>query len=364
MKPSEVENFLRCLIRSGWNEKTQKYVFDARTPPVIFHGPPGVGKTEIPYTLTAELGGKMYDKRLLQCDPTELTGLQVPKRGRTVWFPTEDLPIPEDVDNYPIVVLLFDELLMAPVLTQSAAFQILRERRVGITPLPTNCLMLAATNSEEDNAPIHDMSDPLRTRFLHIEFEPDLDDFISYAVKHNLDESIIAYLKYSPSSLMDMSNRNYKAGNRTGANPRTWFYLSRFLTNPAFMHLKEGSRTELINGLVGEARGTEFRIYTKVRKKMPDIDAILRGKSKDVPEEISVLFATVAAVGMRAELKHLSVVLDYAAHLVSDVDEAKKQPEFVILLLQILHARFGGEMTTPELAKKLAGKLGKYLVFK
>jgi hypothetical protein len=52
----------------------------------------------------------------------------------------------------------------------------------------------------------------------------------------------------------------------------------------------------IIYGSVGYGAGIEFVSFIKVYKNLPDVDAILRGDSIDVPDEPSALYALCSAI--------------------------------------------------------------------
>jgi MoxR-like ATPase len=101
--------------------------------PVFLWGPPGVGKSEVVADITSELGGYMIDLRLSQMEPTDLRGIPFfnKDKGLMDWAPPIDLPDAELSAQYPIVVLLLDEMNSAAPAVQAAAYQLILNRRQG-----------------------------------------------------------------------------------------------------------------------------------------------------------------------------------------------------------------------------------------
>ena len=112
--------------------------------PIFLWGPPGIGKSELVEGISQELGGIMYDLRLGQMEPTDIRGIPFYNKdtGKMDWAAPVDLPDEETASQYPIVVLFMDELNSAPPSVQSAAYQLILNRRIGKYVLPDNVVMV------------------------------------------------------------------------------------------------------------------------------------------------------------------------------------------------------------------------------
>jgi MoxR-like ATPase len=77
-----------------------------------------------------------------------------------------DLPDEEFASQYPVVVLFLDEMNSAPPSVQSAAYQLILNRRIGKYRLPDNVVMVAAGNRESDKGVTYRMPTPLGKSFL------------------------------------------------------------------------------------------------------------------------------------------------------------------------------------------------------
>ena len=143
--------------------------------PLFLWGPPGIGKSELVEGITNELGGLMIDLRLGQMEPTDIRGIPFyNKETNTMEYAAPgDLPDEETASQYPIVVLFLDEMNSAPASVQSAAYQLILNRRVGKYRLPDNVVMVAAGNRESDKGVTYRMPTPLANRFIHQEMKVD-----------------------------------------------------------------------------------------------------------------------------------------------------------------------------------------------
>ncbi len=111
--------------------------------PLFLWGPPGIGKSELVENITRDLGGYMIDLRLGQMEPTDIRGIPFYNKdsGKMDWAPPVELPDDELASQYPVVVLFLDELNSAAPSVQSAAYQLILNRRIGKYVLPDNVVM-------------------------------------------------------------------------------------------------------------------------------------------------------------------------------------------------------------------------------
>ena len=158
-------------------------------------GGPGIGKSDIPQQISVQLNQKLLDFRANLFDPVDVRGvpfvvqLKESLRRFTRWAVPDVFPIVErDGENG---IFLIDELPTAPPATQNAFLQLLLTRRVGDYQLPDGWSIIAAGNRLTDSASVYQMPSPVRNRLAHYELEPHLDDWCDWAIKNNLDTSLI-----------------------------------------------------------------------------------------------------------------------------------------------------------------------------
>jgi MoxR-like ATPase len=267
MTPLELEDYLSRLIESDLKIA------------VMLWGAPGIGKSSIVRQLAALHHLEFVDLRLSQLAPTDLRGLPVAEHGVAKWFPPEFLPVSGRG------ILFLDELNMAAPTMQGIAQQLILDREVGSYTLPDGWFVWAAGNRREDRASVFEMPAPLSNRFLHLEVGVDLESFKRYALKHNLDERIIAFLAFRP-NLLHAPDTVRPAW----ASPRSWEMASRLLKAGLF-----------IAPAVGEGTEAEFRAFLQVYQSLPEIEAILSGDSSpEFPTEPSARYAVTIGLAARA----------------------------------------------------------------
>ena len=187
--------------------------------PIFLWGPPGIGKSELVESITNELGGVMYDLRLGQMEPTDIRGIPFYNKeiGKMDWAAPVDLPDADTASQYPVVVLFLDEMNSAAPSVQSAAYQLILNRRIGKYVLPDNVVMVAAGNRESDKGVTYRMPTPLSNRFVHQEMKVDFPAWQEWAVNNNIHQDVVGYLSYSKQDLMDFDP---KSASRAFATPR------------------------------------------------------------------------------------------------------------------------------------------------
>jgi hypothetical protein len=266
--------------------------------PLFLWGPPGIGKSELVEGIASELGGLMIDLRLGQMEPTDIRGIPFYNKesGKMEWAPPVELPDAETASQYPIVVLFMDELNSAPPSVQSAAYQLILNRRIGKYVLPDNVVMVAAGNRESDKGVTYRMPTPLANRFIHQEMKVDFAAYQEWAVQNRIHKDVVGYLSFAKQDLYDF---DAKSASRAFATPRSWTFVSQLLEDEGN---DDDTLMNLIAGTVGEGLAVKFMAHRKIASRMPDPADILSGKVKDLNvKEVSAMYSLV--IGMCYELK-------------------------------------------------------------
>lgn len=265
--------------------------------PLFLWGPPGIGKSELVEGITKELGGLMIDLRLGQMEPTDIRGIPFYNKEKNImeYAPPGDLPDAETASQYPVVVLFLDEMNSAPASVQSAAYQLILNRRVGKYVLPDNVVMVAAGNRESDKGVTYRMPTPLANRFIHQEMKVDFASWQEWAVQNKIHKDVVGYLSFAKQDLYDF---DAKSASRAFATPRSWSFVSQLLNDG----VDDETMTNLVAGTVGEGLAVKFMSHRKIASRMPNPADILSGKVKDLQvKEVSAMYSLV--ISMCYELK-------------------------------------------------------------
>ena len=262
--------------------------------PVFLWGPPGIGKSEMVASIADSLGGPMIDLRLSQMDPTDIRGIPFYNKdtGKMDWAPPIDLPDAEFAAQHPIVVLFLDELNSAPPSTQSAAYQLILNRRVGKYVLPDNVVLVAAGNRESDKGVTYRMPMPLANRFVHVEMRSDFNSWQDWAINNSVHKDVVGYLSFAKSDMYDF---DAKSSSRAFATPRSWTFVSELLKEEH--NMSEETLFTLVAGAVGEGLAAKFRAHRKYVGRMPDALDILNGKVTELSvKEVSAMYSLTVSM--------------------------------------------------------------------
>lgn len=273
--------------------------------PTMIWGGPGIGKSEIPRSIAESRNQPFFDLRINLYDPVDIRGgLKVVEENgvfRTRYGIPEDYPA-SDYDG--TCWLFMDEMTTAPKATQNASLQLTLDRRIGAYKLPPNTIILAAGNRAQDRAAVHEMPTPVKNRFAHYLLEANVDDFVKYAMKNDVHESITSFLRYRPGLIYAVD-----AANNAFPTPRAWVMLNKKLP---FMEDEFYGCASII----GDGPAGEFIAFKSIYKDLPDIDQILQSPGQvKVPDSASVLYAICGALTSRVDASNFDAVMRYAKRM-------------------------------------------------
>lgn len=310
MKPSEIVSALETL-------------FDI-CQPVFLWGAPGVGKSQIVAQVAAKRGLRLVDVRAVLLDPVDLRGIpRIDESGAAVWCPPSFLP------RTGRGVLFLDELNAAPPLVQAACYQLILDRKLGEYELPEGWIVVAAGNRESDRAVTHRMPSALANRLIHLDFDPDPQDWQEWAEKAGIDPRIRHFLRFRPKLLHVFEpGRSEKAF----PSPRSWEFASRILqAGPRW-----STTLELLKGAVGEAAALECMGFLKIYAQMPSVDEVLADPGRvPIPEDPAVVYALCEALARRASELTMTSLATLAGRLPAEFgvllmrDAAAAEPDIV-----------------------------------
>jgi hypothetical protein len=218
-------------------------------------------------------------------------------------------------------------------------YQLVLDRAVGEYQLPKGWYVVAASNRIEDRAVSYRMPTPLANRFVHIDFEVSLDDWVEWATWNKVNPNIIAFIRFKPDLLFAFKPDSSEKGFPT---PRSWDFASKMIQAVPTKLLPE-----TLEGTVGKGATAEFMAFLKVQTELPDIKTIFGGDNF-VPKRMDLKYALVAALATRAQgVKQYERMLDYSSHL---------DTEFAVLLVTMLVAKDEESMATAPSFEKWARK--------
>ena len=284
--------------------------------PAMIWGPPGSGKSDIVYQLSTALAAKLFEVRANLADPVDVRGgLKVIEQQngtfRTRYGVPEDYPDPDYLGN---IILFLDELPNATKATMNAYLQLILNKRMGTYELPEQTIIIAAGNRAEDRAAVHEMPTTVKTRFNHFTLEPHIDCFCAYAVKNDIHESIISFLRFRPGLLYALDPKQ-----NASPTPRGWEMLSRKLP---FMEDEYYGCASVI----GDGPAGEFITFKSLYKDLPDLDQLIKSPATTkVPDSPSVLYAICGGLSVRANKDTFKPIMRYVRRI---------PPEFQVIVVR------------------------------
>jgi len=254
--------------------------------------------------------------------------------------------LPDTTRHGPSGILFLDEITSAPPTVTAAAYQLILDRRLGEYRAPEGWVIFAAGNRYGDRGVTYVMPTPLANRFTHYEVEPNLEDWVAWAHAAAIDSRVIAFLRFRPDLLFDFDLAHNPVA---FPSPRSWEYahraLAKFDANPELL-------LDAVQACVGPAAGVEFKAFVDNMHELPDIDAITRGESAQVPRGIDLQYCVAAALVRRAvqvrDMPHAAVVYGH----ILKYAKSFPQREMGVMLVTDMHRSIGRPLiAVPEFAE-------------
>lgn len=259
--------------------------------PILIIGSGGLGKSAIVKQIADEYNLELIDIRLSQVTRMDLLGFPKDVDGKMEYlplstFPLEDDPLPNGKDGF---ILFFDELLQADKYVQGAFFKICLDRMVGKYNLHPNVRIIAATNGVLNSSADNKMIAPLKSRFIHVNMEANVNEFQDYVEEQvmlgNWNPLILGFIKFRPEHINNF-DPNTINDVVTYSCPRTLEYLNKNI-QVGLLQLPEETYEPMVTGIIGESAGNDFNAYVGIYKQLPDIkDIIADPENCSMPETV------------------------------------------------------------------------------
>lgn len=291
MKPSALRQAIPNLI--------------AKQRPSFIWGPTGVGKSDLVRQVASDTKRELRDVRLSLLDPVDLKGFPTVNavKKQMTWLPADFLP------NKGKGILFLDEMNSAPPSVQAAAYQLILDRRIGDYVLPAGWDIIAAGNRASDRSVVHAQPAALANRFVHLDYDVDVDDWNNWAMENGIATDIRAFIRFRP-NLLHMFDANTNP--RCFPTPRGWSFVNDIYKD----HQSQDTEFELIKGTVGEGAASEFSGFVRLIKDLPTVDAVLIDPEKTkLPESPSGRFAMATALDAKATVTNIARIMKYICRM-------------------------------------------------
>lgn len=255
--------------------------------PILFWGPPGVGKTAI---ITQEAQREGVDLAVIACgsaQPEDAAGIPVRTSGGSVewvappWARRLHIALKEGRGGW----LFIDEASCASEALRAAFLRVIQERQAGECDL-TGCRIMAAANREDDAASGGWLDAASRGRWSHHDVAPDVEMWSAWAAGRSAEHAMVAaYLQRHPSEFMaGASERSEAQGGYP--SPRGWDAAARLRA--------AGGRSPDVAGAVGQTAAAGYASWL-AHADLPDPEDVLAGRAK-LPERPDGRWAALGAV--------------------------------------------------------------------
>lgn len=285
---TELQDILRSSIEAVQADDTMS----SKLPPVMVWGPPGVGKSTIVKSLAKSMGIGFVDVRLAQMESIDIRGLPLPDKDAhcVQWLPSSIFPRDNDKGG----IIFLDELSAAPKDVQVASYELILDRQLGggdVYRVPSKWVIVAAGNRSCDRAVSTTMSSALANRMMHLEIEANAEDWVIWAVGHDIHPSVVGFINFKPKMLASLDDQNLERGFPT---PRSWERVSemcKVLKNETLLK-------KAVYGLVGVSAGQQFMEFHKIAAQMENVLDMMIDPSKKVvvPTRDDLKYAMTSAM--------------------------------------------------------------------
>lgn len=305
IRPKQLNGLLRNTVLAGL--------------PVLITGAPGIGKTDIVKQVAGELGYDTIVAHPAVSDPTDYKGLPMAIEGKADFLPFGELD--RLINATEPTIYFIDDLGQAPPAVQKALMQLILARQVNNHKISDKVVFIAATNRKEDRAGVTGILEPVKSRFAAIvELQPNLDDWVEWAWKNDIEPVLIGFVKFRPNLLFDFKPTSDIVNTSC---PRTVANLDKLLK----LNMDDAIALTAYTGAVGEGFANEFYGFLKIYESLPDVDMILKNpKNAHLDTEPNVMYALATALANRANKETFDAIIDVANR--KDI-----APEFSVLIV-------------------------------
>lgn len=336
--------------------------------PVMLFGPPGVGKSSTVKEIAAEKNFLLIDVRGTMLQPSDVSGIPVPvvEQGVTKWFRPDWLPSDkllatarnEKGEKYAGIIFFLDEMPSSIPAVQVAFQQLLLDRCVGDhkLPDPDKCWIVAAGNQLTDKGVVYKLPAPVADRMICMTFEITLDQWISWAVTHDIHPIVTGFHRSTGGNKLAPAFSATDSG-YAFPTPRGWENVSKILRQAEKNNAPDDIKSQAVFGTVGAGVGLEFMEFSRIEGKLPDVKGMLEGNVPiSVPKDLSVLHVMASALGQYVNDKNFGKFMKI-------IDHEEFPKEFAIVAYSDAVDRRVKGIMTDELSRKFQKDLTPYAQF-
>jgi MoxR-like ATPase len=294
-----------------------------------------VGKTDLVREIADETGRKLIILILSQMEPGDLIGLPARDEGKTVFLKPDWWPESDET------IVLLDEINRAHRSIRNAIMQLLIDRRIHNHILPSGTWLIAAMNPPDDEYDQAELiTDPaFISRFFILEVNPDPDEWIEWAEKEGVHESVREFIRNYPEFLS--SSRSVSLRAELKPSPRSWYKLGKVLSVLDDEELERYGYT-LAAGILGPEAAKAFYDSFMKKRRIPSAEKILlngfKGMLKDVDDYNTLVVRVIDYLSSIDDEKvhDLEKKVDEIASNLADISRKLPKESFYALMRYIV----------------------------
>ena len=279
--------------------------------PVLITGAPGIGKSDITAQAAEEAKADLILSHPVVSDPTDYKGFPFAVDSEHAEFlPFGDLRSLMTAKKS--TVFFLDDLGQARPAVQASLMQLVLGGRVnGHYINKEKVSFVAATNRPEDLAGVQSILEPVKSRFILVDLQVDVDDFCRWALDkgNSIPPEVVAFIRFRPELLHSFTpSREIK----NSPCPRAVAKCGSIMT----AGYPEETWFEMFGGCCGEGFSTEFIAFLKIFRSLPDPKyAIAHPNKVDIPDDPATLYAFTGAVAAQATDRNFNGIVILANRL-------------------------------------------------
>jgi hypothetical protein len=291
MRPKTLSKYLAKAIRNNW--------------PVLLTGASGVGKTDVIIDAVKAAGADLILSHPVVADPTDFKGLPFPTtEGRAEFLPYGDLYQLAQAKKKTVFVM--DDIGQAAVAVQAALMQLILSRQINGVRVNNNVVFIAATNRAQDMAGVGRFLAPLKSRFYGIiPFDVDVDDWIQWAMLHDMPAELIAFAKVKHGIFAE---RKPSKDIVNEVSPRTLAHVGEQQN----AGLDPDEEAEVFAGAAGAAFAAEYTHFLTACRQLPNPDSIIADpRGALVPTDPAQLYAITGGLARKMTDRNMGAIIAY-----------------------------------------------------
>ncbi|MCX7746140.1 MAG: AAA family ATPase [Clostridia bacterium] len=253
------------------------------------------------------------------------------EKGITKYLAPQFLPTVQAVSEglFPSKgLLVLEEINRVPSDTTSVLYPLLLERKINGHSLAPGWKMGVTMNPDTLNYSVNSLDDAMLDRFVAIEVNANLEDYIDYSLGNEPNDDVLAYLQACPDMLLMVRKSADSTALFKTPTPRGWTKVQEILNR---CKLGDKLLKELVAGIVGPETASSFFGFLMNRDfKIPSTHKLLNDF-----EEVKLLVEEIL------EKKRLDIVSLMIKKVVISFELQNQHLKNINTLLEILPEELG-----------------------